>query len=227
MQSKNPYVRALEIPEMLINSQPINFELSNLAFIRDIKTCNLKLTEKLSRLFFNKLLRKPYIRPSKEELGKTWRNLSRVGAMISNYNTILHQIEKRNKIDDIARGKVLAHIEVTPPNTEEDLATAFLESLGKKQTLNIIDLTELTVSLIDHVILEMNSFITEFPDIAESNIELAKVEMKRRLIKVHNDRPLYIKCLTPILKPNFSDLAKIFGQSHEVVEHRYTYSQWF
>ena len=227
MDSENPYARALESPEMLIKSQPINFELSNLAFIRDIQTCNLTLSKKLSRFFFNKILRRPYIRPSKEELGKTWRNLARTGAMISNYNTILHQIEKRNQIDDIARGKVIAHIESHPDKTEEDLSAIFLESLGKKQTLNIIDLTELTISLIDHVILEMDSFMKEFPDIAESNIELSKVEMKRRLMKVRNDRPMYIKCLTPMLKPNFLDLAKAFGQSPKLVEQRYTFSQWY
>ncbi|CNF50520.1 hypothetical protein [Yersinia mollaretii] len=227
LNSDNPYLRVFEFPEILINCHPINIDLSNYAFIRDTQTCNFTLSEKLLRYFFNRLLRRPFKTPSKEELGKTWRNLSRIGAMLSNYNTILHHIEKRNKLDDVAREKLLTYLESHPPKSEEALTAAFQACLGKKQSLNLIDLTELTISLIDHVILEMDSFIKDFPNIAESNIELSKVEMKKRLMRVHNDRPMYIQCLKPLLKPNFAELAVTFGQSLKTIEHRYTLSQWY
>lgn len=224
LQSRNPYERAFLIPEMLIRTETVSFDISDYGFISNRKTCNFTLPEKVYRFFYFKILKKPSDGMSKEELGKSWRNLARINALIYNYNLILFYIEKRNKLDEVMREVLMNYLDKEPATSVYD---ACEKCFSRKSIINLIDISEMIISLIDHLIIEMDSFIKEFPLVAESNIELSMVGKGVKVIKVDNNRPMYLKCLEPVEKPDFNELAKILGGNLDDIKFRYTFSSWY
>ncbi|MCC3742542.1 hypothetical protein LLQ54_21975 [Rouxiella badensis] len=221
-----PSVRALRFPEILSKIQEINDDVSYCSYVRDIPTCNLTRTERLSR-FYKRLRKIPLNRPSQEALGKSWRNLNRVSAMLGNYNLIIELINKRNKIDEAVREKLAPVIESKEISTEAQFDDAIHSCLSKKQYLNWIDLTEMLITTVDHTICEMDNFLKDFPDIAESNIDLLSIMSKSRLIRVNNDRPAYIELMKPVLTVDFVALGADFSVDPEQLKQRYTLNAWY
>ncbi len=226
IDTSNPYLRFWQFPEILLKLNRLEINLSDFSFIKQVQTCNFSTYEKARRFINNKIFRRKIKKPSELELGKSWRNLSRLSAMISNYNAIVYHIDKRNFLDDEARKKVHDFIKA------RKIAGASFESaihscLTDKEIFNLIDLTELTISLIDHVIKEMDSFAREFPEIAESNIDISKLRIGKKIIRYKNHRPAYTDMLMKTIEPDFILLASIFGDNIESVKKRYTLGEWY
>lgn len=227
IDTKNPYLRLWGFPETLLKTDRISIDLSDFSFIKELQNCNFSRKERIKRFISHSVLRKAIKKPSNLELGKSWRNLSRVSALISNYNTAIYQIEKRNVLDDNARKKVHDYIKDKSITNDETFEMALHDCLSDKEIYNLIDLTELTISLIDHVIKEMDSFVREFPQIAESNINLSKLKTGKRLIRYNNDRQAYTDCMKKTIEPDFHLLASLFGVDIESIKQRYTLSEWY
>lgn len=100
------------------------------------------------------------------------------------------------------------------------------EIIGHVLTGKFVSITELTISLTDHVIKELHSFLMEFPDIAESNIELSRIREWGKLPRYENDKELFKKCLQPIVKPNFQRVAVYTGGTEEEVSKLCTFKDW-
>ncbi|NIG21293.1 hypothetical protein F3J37_21710 [Pantoea sp. Al-1710] len=227
IDTKNPYLRLWIFPETLLKADRISIDLPDFSFIKELKTCNFSRKERMKRFISHSIFRKAVEKPSNLELGKSWRNLSRLSALISNYNTAIYQIEKRNVLDDDARKKVHDYIKDKSIKDDASFQMALHACLSDKEIHNLIDLTELTISLIDHVIKEMDSFVREFPDIAESNINLSKLKTGKRLIRYNNDRQAYAYCLKKNIEPDFHLLASLFRVDIESIKKRYTLTDWY
>lgn len=102
-----------------------------------------------------------------------------------------------------------------------------LETIDYNRLAKYIDLTEKIICLTDNVLKELDSFVVEFPKIAESNIELSKVGRGVKMIEVKNKRPMYLTCMKPVVPPDFSIISQITGMSIEDARNRYTFSDWY
>ncbi|WLS81251.1 hypothetical protein Q3V30_22575 (plasmid) [Erwinia pyri] len=223
----NPYLRFWEFPEILFKASRLTMDLSDFSFIKEVQTCNFSRHEKIKRFIIYRVFRKEVKKPSKLELGKSWRNLSRLSAMISNYNTIIYQIDKRNVMDDEARKKAHDYIKNKQSTNSISFEAVLQSCLSDKEILQLIDLTELTISLVDHVIREMDSFVRAFPDIAESNIDTSKLMSGKNVIRYNNDRQVYTDTLIKTIEPDFQLLSSMFGDDLESIKKRYTLVEWY
>lgn len=222
---KNPLQRALAINEILFNAREVNFDIGRLAFIKKIPTSNKTFLQKLSFFLKYKVLNRQPHMPSDEEIAKTWRNIARIDALLFNYNFVLNSLVVRNKLDADVRERLSKISNARRPVLEFHL-DKINEVIGAAELSKYIDLTENLVSLIDFLIREIDSFIIEFPLIAESNIELTKVN-KERLSRVILNKPAYLAALIPIVQPDFELVSLQVGMSQEEAKRRYTYSAWY
>ncbi|HHL2528105.1 TPA: hypothetical protein ACQ317_004047 [Yersinia enterocolitica] len=168
IDSDEPLIRACEFITIITKFDDVTFNTNSLYFIRQIPTANKKLIESLMWKIKHRILRMKIKTPPSEELRGTWRNSVRVGAMFGNYNETMGLLRYRNELNEQVKDKfskygdepTLEHIQIT---------------LGKKLCGGFIDITETSIALIDHVIVELYHFLLEFPIVAESNIELSRV----------------------------------------------------
>ena len=80
----------------------------------------------------------------------------------------------RNQLDSDLK-KRLSNIASKDKPVFEIKLDEIKKEIGASELSKYIDLTESIVALIDYLIREIDSFIMEFPKVAESNIELSKV----------------------------------------------------
>lgn len=225
LRFKNPLQRALAINEILFNASEVNFDIGRLSFIKKIPTSNKTLLQKWSFFFKYKMLNRQLHMPSDEEIAKTWRNIARIDAFLFNYNFALNILHVRNKLDADVRERLSKISNARRPVLEFNL-DQINEVIGAAELSKYIDLTENLVSLIDFLIKEIDSFIIEFPQIAESNIELTKIN-KERLSRIVLNKPAYLASLIPIAQPDFELVTLQVGMSQEEAMRRYSYSAWY
>ncbi|HHQ5841104.1 TPA: hypothetical protein ACSRPO_001558 [Enterobacter asburiae] len=219
--SDEPMYRVFAFPEMIAKYEEAKFKANSLYFIRAFPTANKTFMQSLKWKLKHQVLRKAVENPSPEELASSWRNTVRISSMFGNYNLILEYVRKRSQLN-VEQLKVEANQYLAKSPTFDELFTRF----SAREIGGLIDVTESTISLIDHVIVELYRFLLEFPEIAESNIELNRIKEWGRLPRYRNEKPLFLKCLTPIVKPNYEKLGKYVGISTEEAKSRYTYNEW-
>ncbi|HDC4664808.1 TPA: hypothetical protein O8U43_002191 [Enterobacter cloacae] len=225
LRSKNPLLRALAINEILFNAGEISFDIGRLSFIKKIPTANKSLFERFVFLIKYKILKYELVMPPDEEISKSWRNIARIDAFLFNYNFILRSLLIRNQIDSDLR-KRLSNIARKDNPVLEVKLDEIKKVIGAGELSKYIDLTENIISLIDYIIREIDSFIINFPQIAESNIELSKVN-KARLSTIVFNKPAYLAALIPIPQPDFELVSLQVGMSAEEAKQRYSYSNWY
>lgn len=225
LQSRNPLFRALAINEILFNAGEVNFDISRLSFIKKIPTANKSLCERLVFFIKYKMLKYELVMPQDEEISKTWRNIARIDAFLFNYNFVLKSLLIRNQLDSDLRRRLSKIASKDSPVLEIEL-DKIKKEIGVSVLSKYIDLTENVVSLIDHLIREIDSFIMDFPQIAEGNIELSKVN-KARLSTIILNKPAYLAALIPIPQPDFELISLQVGMSPEEAKQRYSYSSWY
>ncbi|MEB4673163.1 hypothetical protein MXL54_00025 [Enterobacteriaceae bacterium G50] len=231
LKSKDPIARALAFPAVILGDSKLTIDLSSLSFIKNVPTANKKTHIKFMDFILYKMLRLKKIKPSSEEIQKTWRNYSRLSACVSNYNYIMELLKVRFTVDNEIKARLSAkHDELTSEANAGRMmlsSEVIRSSIDKNTFIKYIDLSEMLIALIDNVLKELDSFVTEFPSIAESNIELSKVGRGVRLVIVKNDRPLYLSCIKAIDKPDFELVSQITGMNTEEIRRRYTFSDWY
>lgn len=99
--------------------------------------------------------------------------------------------------------------------------------LGKKLCGGFIDITETSIALIDHIIVELYHFLSEFPAIAESNIELSRVREWGGVPTYENKQAAFLECIKPIKKPDFKKFLTYTGMSEQEARDKYTFKSWF
>ncbi|MCK7450345.1 hypothetical protein [Enterobacter chengduensis] len=223
----DPYKRAFSIPFTMLDERSLGVDIARYYFIEPKQTCNFTIMQKISRWINQKIVRVVPSEPSMEDFGKSWRNLMRVKAFVNNYNYILFVLHKRNAIEEDIKKEIQTicrQQKVDPRKASLEFVLLHLE--GEK-LVHHVHLTELFISLLDHVLKEMDSFVNCFPDIAESNIEMKMIGERAKVVRVINDRPAYLASLIPIIKPDFRALSKIVGRNLRETEQTYTFRDWY
>lgn len=219
-----PLHRVFLVPPFLSHLQRAQVDIGDFLFIKQVSTANKSLYERIYDFIKFKMMRRERLTPSAEEIGKSWRNLSRLSACVNNYNFIVSVIEERNKILMNIKSRLSSHNKGKDLKISPEMA---LEIIGGDDMIPLIDLTETFLSMIDYLIHEMDSFLKEFPDIAESNIELSLVGRGAKLTRVINDRPLYIECLKRVSPPDYVLLSTLLRIPLDEVKYKYTFSEWY
>lgn len=94
-----------------------------------------------------------------------WLKLPRIQAMIDNYNLLIDIWEKRSNEAQSYKQYILK-------NYGEDLTSQTVEELlMSPEFISLSVLTERAIILTDSLIIEMNDFLTNFPDVAKSFIK--------------------------------------------------------
>ncbi|HDC4536581.1 TPA: DUF1216 domain-containing protein [Enterobacter asburiae] len=216
-----PIYRASAYPTMLAKLDEVKFSSTTLYFIRGMPTANKAVKDAFIWWFKHKLLRMEIKRPPSKQIANTWRNTVRVSSMFDNYNQVMMFIRTRNEISEQVR-ELMANVDTGSMKTFTELP----DVIGKILTGRFVSVTELTIALTDHVIKELYSFMMEFPEIAESNIELSRIRDWGKLPRYENEKALFKKCLQPIIEPNFERVGLYIGCSAEEARMLCTFSDW-
>ena len=191
----DPMQRTLSVRSHISDNTPINDNLAELSFI----TPNIE--DKSS--------------------GETkWRSLPRIRGMVNNYNLILRIIEIRNQKERPIREKLISNY--GNRGVAEMTHDQILKSSEGKGFLGLVDLTEKLIHLIDDIILEANSFLEEFPNVAKSVIDTSKTKRYGRVISFDAKGNEYIgRLLKKCPEVDYSALAKLYGVQLEEVDNLY------
>ncbi|BBR59359.1 MULTISPECIES: hypothetical protein [unclassified Klebsiella] len=216
-----PLYRAIAYPTVLAKLEEVAFTATGFYFIRAEPTANKSLFEKTSRWVKYRLLRMKPKAPNPDAIAMTWRNTVRISSMFGNYNQVMMYLRARNEIGEWVK-EPLSRMDFGNKQSFLELP----EIIGAPMTAKYVSITELTIALTDHVIKELYSFLMNFPDIAESNIELSRIRDWGTLPRYKNDKPLFLKCLEPTPAPDFAKLAKYTGLSVEEAQKRHSFSDW-
>ncbi|WP_410732021.1 hypothetical protein [Citrobacter freundii] len=220
IDSDEPLIRAGQFTTIITKFDDITFDTTSLYFIRQIPTANKKFFESIKWSIKHRILRMKIKTPTPEELRGTWRNSVRISAMFGNYNEAMGLLKFRNTLNEQVLEKVVLH--------GDELSIGRAQAiLGKKLCGGFIDITESSIALIDHVLVELYHFLLEFPAIAESNIELSRVREWGGVPTYENKQPSFLKCMEPIKKPDFKKFFAYTGMSEQEAKKKYTFKSWF
>ena len=164
----DPFQRALHVRSIIGENPPIKRNVSELSFLVPRKDDPSSLDVK-------------------------WRSLSRINGVISNYNLILKIWDKRNSIERPLREKLITAF---GDKAYADLKhQQILATLSERDLVSLIDLTEKAIHLTDDIILELNDFLCNFPNVAKSLIKIKKVKKYGRLISFDNSENNFLQTL--------------------------------
>lgn len=220
IDSDEPLIRASQFTTIITKFDDVTFNTNSLYFIRQIPTANKKFFESLSWKIKHRIFRIKIKIPSTEELRGTWRNSVRVGAMFGNYNQVMGLLRYRNELNEQVKDKIAIFSDALPLEHVQS-------TLGKKLCGGFVDITESSISLVDHVMVELRHFLEEFPAIAESNIELSRVREWGGVPTYVNTQEAFLKCMEPIMKPDFKKFLAYTGMSEQEARDKYTFKSWF
>ncbi len=194
-----------------INDDPIQRTLSVRSHISD----NALINDNLAELSF--------ITPNIDDKSSSetkWRSLPRIRGLINNYNLILRIIEIRNQKERPLRERLISHY--GNRGVAEMTHDQVLKSVEGEGFLGLVDLTEKMIHLIDDIILESNSFLEEFPDVAKSVIDTNKTKRYGRVIRFDAKGNEYIrKLLKKCPEVDYSKLATLYGMQLGEVDNLY------
>lgn len=191
----DPFQRALHVSSIIGHNPPINKNISELSFLVPTKED-----------------------PSSQEV--KWRSLSLINGLISNYNVILQIWEKRNSIERPLREKLLS---VYGDKAYADLThKQIIDTLGERDLLSLIDLTEKAIHFTDDIIIESNSFMNDFPKAVQSIINLKQINKYGSIITFDISKNTFLqKLLEKCPELNCKMLVDLYGQPEDVIKAIY------
>ena len=191
----DPFQRALHVRSIIGENPPITRNVSELSFLVPTKDDPSSLDVK-------------------------WRSLSRINGVISNYNLILKIWDKRNSIERPLREKLITAF---GDKAYADLKhQQILDTLSERDLVSLIDLTEKAIHLTDDIILELNDFLCNFPNVAKSLIKIKKVKKYVRLITFDNSENNFLQTLMkkcPELECKM--LVNLYGKPESEIQKLY------
>jgi len=191
--TEKPIQRALAIPSVLFSSQSIKENYSELYFI-----------------------------VPKAGAGKIakWSQIPRIRAMIHNYNYLQELWLKRNEIEGPITEAVLkmysdkAHADVTLDEV--------LSCVGAVQLSSLVDLTEHVVKLTDDILVELDSFLEEFPAYAKTLIKYKKMKRYGAILTYSKNEDVnLLEIFNKSPQANYESIVDLFGVSQEALQSRY------
>lgn len=194
--TSNPFQRTMEIRSLISSTKNIDKDIANLSFII----------------------------PKREDIESQkvkWRQLPRIRSMIENYNFIIELWRKRGELDRPIKEKIirdyggLAFSQVT---REQIIA-----SVGASDFAVLMDLTERAIKFTDDLIVELNDFMANFPDVGKSLIHKKYCNRYGSIITyTSEDNPNIVKLIKKTPEVDHGVLAELFGKSVDDVKREYT-----
>ncbi|HDC4289508.1 TPA: hypothetical protein O8L16_000250 [Enterobacter cloacae] len=218
ISSDAPLIRAGEFPTIVSKLDDVKFNAHELYFIRTIPTANKNRWQKIKWVVLHRILRRKIKQPSIDELRKSWRNKVRIGAMFENYNQVMELLRIRNPINERVK-EIMAQTGIK----EFREVGLVRKILGEGLCGGFVDLTESAISLTDYVMHELHQFLLEFPEIAESNIELSRIKEWGRFPTYHNQQEAFLNCMKPIMKPNYKTMSEYTGVPEAMLKRKYNF----
>lgn len=195
-----------------LENNPFQRTLSTRSIIHSTK----KLDTNLSSLSF--------IIPRKEDKNSQeikWRQLPLIRAMFENYNFIIELWDKRSEIERPIKEKLVKDYG-TLAFAEVDRERIF-KSVNPSEFIVLMDLTERAIKYTDDLIIEINDFMTEFPETGKSFINKKSLDNYGPVITYSAEGNQ--KLLTLIKKSpevDYQILAELLGETEEQVRSEYT-----
>lgn len=215
----NPLKRAILINPGQQSSKKIDFDLSLLSFIKDVGTANKSISKKIREFVTHDLLRRKRVRPSIRDIEFTWRNLKRLSVCIANYNCLLDIFEARFKLDVELRESLIPLV-VGMDDPQIDVIFSVIPHNVVRQYLYE---SEMALVITDHIIKELFSFSKNFPEIAESNIELSLVGKGAKLLRSSLEDEKNNKIISNFTSVNYDLFSKYTGIPIEQLPKLFTF----
>jgi len=141
--------------------------------------------------------------------------------MINNYNYILELWEKRNEIERPIKEKIL-HDNSTLAYADVN-SDQIIKSVGATKITSLIDITEQLIKLTDDLLIEINDFLSEFPNVAKSLISKKHINKYGSIISFSmDDNPILLNIIIRCPEVDYKILAKLYGSSEEQIKKEYT-----
>lgn len=193
--TSDPLQRIFNIPSVLSEAQPINEDLSSLSFIA------------------------PKDLPSESDI-KKWEQLPLIGTLADNYNQLLIIWDKQLELDRGVKDK-LAEKFRDKASPILDTAT-IIETVGMSSLVPLLDLTERAIILTDDLILEMAEFLTEFPSVAKSNINVRQLRGYGAVLSFSVEHNEKLKGLmSRSLEVDYQALSSLLNEDIETIKMRF------
>ncbi len=192
--SNDPIQRFLKVPTIILTGTPADVDLAKLVFI---------VPNKLN---------------DKVEVEK-WESLTRIRAMIKNYNHILDLWLQRNELERPIKLHIMenrpggAYATITPSEV--------IQITGAQVLLSAVDLNEIAIKLTDNIIIEMMDFLQHFPDIAKSKISEKMANKYGKVLKYSIESEKLRELVKPSPELRLEMVAGYFGIPLEDVKSRY------
>lgn len=192
----NPFQRTLVTRSLIHSSKKLEKNISNLAFI---------------------------IPKKNDEEGKKikWRQLPRIRAMLENYNFIIELWNKRSKIERPIKEKLvkdygsLAQAEVTRDQ--------IFNSVDPSEFIILMDLTERAIKHTDDLIVEMEDFLSKFPETSKSLVKEKYLDQYGPIITYSaKENPKLLALIEKVPEVDYTILAELFNLTVEQVREEYS-----
>lgn len=192
----NPIQRAFTVPAIIFNARRINEDILGLTFIV----------------------------PKKDDKAShdiKWRQITLIRAMIKNYNSILDMWDKRNEIDRALKIKLnTEHPETSYPGISKEV---IVDCVGEVKLLELIDLTERAIKFTDDILIELDDFLNNFPDVVRPLIQAEGLEQYGSLLSYNiDDNPVRIEQIQRIPDVDFDMMSELFHQDVEALKIAYS-----
>ncbi|VEL96898.1 hypothetical protein ALT761_01891 [Alteromonas sp. 76-1] len=193
--SSNPTQRVGSVPSIVVKAENIKESYADLGFIVPTEA---ELKEKNLK----------------------WAQIARVDTLVSNFNSLLTMWDLRNRINEEFKQAILnkhgngAYLKLSL----NDALSAF----GQPGMVALIDITERCIKLTDHLIIETNDFLENFPDVVEKKINLRRLKKYSQLLKYHHDgNEKFLEMLQLMPETDYSAVTKVFGETEERLKERH------
>lgn len=194
--TNNPFQRTLQIRSLIHSTKKLDKNLSSLSFVIPKKEDKKSQTIK-------------------------WRQLPRIRAMIENYNFIIELWNKRSELERPIKEKIikdntnLAYADVTREQ--------IFKSVSPSDFTVLVDLTERAIKFTDDLIIEINDFMTQFPEIGKSLINSKYIKQYGPIITYSADEnPKLLALIDKTPDVDYTILAGLFGKTVDAVKNEYT-----
>ncbi len=156
---------------------------------------------------------------SKTDLPK-WSQIPRIRVMISNYNYLLKLWDQRNEMNQSFKEMILASIgnKAYANLTLQEVENA----LGKANLVILIDLTERCITFTDDIIVELDSFLSDFPAFAKTKVDTKRLKKYGTIITYSNNgNEALLKLIKKSPTVDYSSVEYLFGETDEVIKRRH------
>ena len=164
-----------------------------------------------------------FIVPSADEKKERskWSQIPRIRAMISNYNYLLKLWQKRNEMNEQFKIQILKSL---GNKAYANLSlTDVIAACGQAQIVVLIDLNERVIKLTDDLIIELDSFLSEFPVYAKTKVQVKRLKKYGSIVTYSNNgNEKLLELLERSPEVDFKSVEQLFGEPADEIKKRHT-----